>query len=93
MDGSFHLPKGISSLSVANPAAIRASIPEQGRLFTFSRAVAVDTWADLKIGLEANAAKAASGRVRLLILAATLLVLAAFGWAARSFRQPGESNS
>jgi len=46
----------------------------------------VDTWADLKIGLEATAAKAASSGVRVLILAASLLILAAFAWAARAFR-------
>ena len=50
--------------AVSSPAAIRASIPEQGRLLTFSRAVAVDSWADLQIGLEAKAAKAASWGVR-----------------------------
>jgi hypothetical protein len=32
--------------AVANSAAIRANIPEQGRLLTFKRAVVVDTWAD-----------------------------------------------
>ena len=56
--------------AVSNPAVIQASIPERGRLLTFSRAVAVDTWADLQIGLEAKAARAASWTVRLGILAA-----------------------
>ncbi|HKS35783.1 MAG TPA: hypothetical protein VJW76_01245 [Verrucomicrobiae bacterium] len=69
--------------AVSSPAAIRASIPEQGRLLTFRRAVLVDTWADLKIGLEASAAKVASRGVRLLILAVTFVVLAVFAWAAR----------
>ena len=72
--------------AVSSPAAIRASIPEQGRVLTFKRAVVVDTWADLKIHLAATAAKAASWGVRLLILAASLLILAGFAWAARSFR-------
>jgi hypothetical protein len=72
--------------AVSSPAAIRASIPEQGRVLTFKRAVVVDTWADLKIHLAATAAKAASWGVRILILAASLLILAAFAWAARSFR-------
>jgi hypothetical protein len=72
--------------AVSSPAAIRASIPEQGRVLTFKRAVVVDTWADLKIRLAATAAKAASWGVRVLILAASLLTLAAFAWAARSFR-------
>jgi len=69
--------------AVSSPAAIRASIPEQGRLLTFRRAVLVDTWADLKIGLEASAAKAASWGVRVMILAGILLILAVFAWAAR----------
>jgi hypothetical protein len=75
--------------AVSSPAAIRASIPEQGRVLTFKRAVVVDTWADLKIHLAATAAKAASWGVRVLILAVSLLILAAFAWAARSFRAAG----
>ena len=73
--------------AVGNPAAIRAAIPEAGRLLTFKRAVVVDTWADLRIGLEATAAKAASWGVRLLILAGTVVLLIAFGLMARSFRR------
>jgi hypothetical protein len=72
--------------AVSSPAAIRASIPEQGRMLTFKRAVVVDIWADLKLHLAATAAKAASWGVRVLILAASLVILAAFAWAARSFR-------
>jgi hypothetical protein len=81
--------------AVSSPAAIRASIPEQGRVLTFKRAVVVDTWADLKIHLSATAAKAASRGVRVLILAASLLILTAFAWAARSFRagQPNPTRS
>jgi hypothetical protein len=66
--------------AVSSPAAIRANIPEQGRLLTFKRAVLVDTWADLKIGLEAKAVKAASAGVRILILLGTMMLLAVFGW-------------
>ncbi len=73
--------------AVSSPAAIRASIPEQGRVLTFKRAVVVDTWADLKIHLAATAVKAASWGVRVLMLTASLLILAAFAWAARSFRR------
>ena len=43
--------------AVSSPAAIRASIPEQGRVLTFKRAVVVDTWADLQIHLAATAGK------------------------------------
>jgi hypothetical protein len=77
--------------AVSSPAAIRASIPEQGRLLTFKRAVVVDTWADLRIGLEASAVKAASWSVRVLILAGTLLALGAFGWTARLLRRSAAS--
>ncbi len=66
--------------AVTSPAALRASIPEQGRVLTFKRAVAVDPGADLNIGLRAVQARPASGWTRSLILLATLLVLAAFGW-------------
>jgi hypothetical protein len=70
--------------AVANPAVIRADIPQQGRLLTFKRAVVVDTWADLNIGLQARAVAAASWNVRLLVLAITALVLAGLGLLARS---------
>jgi hypothetical protein len=69
--------------AVSSPAVIRASIPEQGRLLTFKRAVVVDTWADLNIGLKASAAKTASWGARLSVLLATALVLGAFGLFAR----------
>src|SRR6266446_1680416 len=75
--------------AVSSPAAIRANIPEQGRVLTFKRAVVVDTWADLKINLEAAAVRAASWGVRVLILAGTLVVLAVFAWAGRSFKPRG----
>ena len=70
--------------AVGNPAAIRAAIPEAGRLLTFKRAVLVNTWEHLQIGLEARAVKAASWGVRVLILGATLVMLVAFGWMGRA---------
>jgi hypothetical protein len=73
--------------AAGSPAAIRASIPEQGRVLTFKRAVAVDNWADLKIGLAARATQAASWTTRLLILASALLLLGLFVWLARPFHQ------
>ena len=72
--------------AVSSPAAIRANIPEQGRVLTFKRSVVVDPWADLQIKLAAAAAKPASWGVRLLILAGTVLVLACLAWAAGAFR-------
>jgi hypothetical protein len=73
--------------AVSTPAAIQANIPEQGRLLTFSRAVAVDPWADLQVEIQARAAATASWFTRFLILAGTLLVLALFFRSARVFRQ------
>jgi CRISPR/Cas system-associated exonuclease Cas4 (RecB family) len=76
--------------AVTNPATIQANIPEQGRLLTFSRAVAVDNWADLQLGLKAKAVTSASWLKRLLILAGTALALALFGHSAGIFRRQRE---
>jgi hypothetical protein len=73
--------------AINNPSGIRASVPEQGRLLTFKRAVAVDPWTDLNIGLKAGASQSTSMWKRLLILFGTSIVLGAFAWAGRSFRQ------
>jgi hypothetical protein len=43
----------------------------------------VDTWTDLKIGLEAKAAKAASAGVKFFMLLGVLVVLSLFATAAR----------
>jgi hypothetical protein len=78
--------KLIQQQDAAVPAAtaICANIPQQGRVLTFQRAVAVNREADLRIGLEASAVRVASWGVRVLILAVTLVLLAMFGWAART---------
>ncbi len=60
--------------AVANPAAIRASIPEQGRVLTFTRPLQVDTWADLKIGLEASAARPIGFGAKLGVLAVVFVL-------------------
>jgi hypothetical protein len=73
--------------AVSSPTAIRANIPEQGRLLTFSRTVAVDTWADLQVDLRANTLTSASWFARLLILLGTALVLALFGGTAQLLRR------
>jgi hypothetical protein len=72
--------------AVSSPAVIRANIPEQGRLLTFKRSVDVNREADLNIGLQATAAKAASGNMRLLVLLITALVLGGFGLLARGLK-------
>jgi hypothetical protein len=73
--------------AVSSPAALRANIPEQGRLLVFSRAVVVDPWAELKLQLQAVQARPASGGVRLLIVALVGLVLSLLLRATRPFRR------
>lgn len=60
--------------AVSAPAAIRATIPEQGRLLTFRRSVQVDQWADMNISLKATAASTVTWGVRLMILIASFAV-------------------
>ena len=76
--------------AITNPATIQATIPEQGRLLTFSRTVAVDNWADLQIGIKAKAVTTAGWFKRLFILAVTALLLWGFARLAGAFRKkPG----
>jgi hypothetical protein len=69
--------------------AIRASIPEQGRLLTFRRTVQVDRWADLRIALKTSETRAASAGVRVLILGLVFVVLAFLAWSAKRFTADG----
>ncbi len=73
--------------AVSSATAIRANLPEHGRVLTFKRAVVVDSWADLKLQLKTAASVAASLGVRILILVAAVLVFEALIWATRSFRK------
>jgi hypothetical protein len=75
------------------PAGIRASIPEEGRVLTFQRAVAVDQWADLNIQLDASIAEASSPSNRLLIIGGTLLAFALCALALCSLRRNGEAET
>jgi len=72
--------------AVSSASAIRASIPEQGRLLTFQRSVAVDREADLRIGLQMASVKTASWQMRGVILVGTLVALGVLGWFARAIR-------
>jgi hypothetical protein len=65
--------------AVSIPAAIRASIPQQGQMLTFHRAVAVNEWADLRIALQATMVRTASGGIRLLILLGAGVFFSVFG--------------
>ena len=69
--------------AVANPAVIRANIPQQGRLLTFKRSVVVNDWADLSIGLRANTVTTAPWSTRMFILVMAALGLAVVGLLAR----------
>jgi hypothetical protein len=64
------------------PAALHASIPEQGRVLTFKRAVLVDPWSALRIDLKAGATAAATWTVRGAVLAAMFLLMAGLAWLA-----------
>jgi hypothetical protein len=70
--------------AASNPAVLRASIPEQGRVLTFKRAVLIDPWADLQIKLTAHAAHAAGTGRRLGILLGIGVLLGMGAWAGRS---------
>jgi len=71
--------------AVSSVSALRANLPEQGRVLTFKRAVVVEKWADLQIGLRAVAESVAPWGMRILFLGVTLVVLAALAWAGRAF--------
>jgi hypothetical protein len=69
--------------ATANPAIIRAAIPEQGRLLTFKRSVVVNSDADLNLSLHARAVSGVSWGRRLALLALVALVMAGFALIAR----------
>lgn len=77
--------------AVANPAAIRATIPEQGRHLIFSRPLEVNTWSELKIDLRASATQAATGGWRLRALATVFLGLVLLAFLTRR-RSPATSS-
>ena len=61
--------------AVGAVTALRANLPEQGRVLTFMRAVEVDPKADLGIRIEAAAARVAPGGLRAAAVVGTLVVL------------------
>ncbi len=65
--------------AIPAPAMIRANLPQEGRTLIFKRAVAVDTWADLAIGVKASLPATASWGARLLVIGITLAVFLFFG--------------
>jgi hypothetical protein len=79
--------------AVTAPAAIRAAIPQQGRVLSFRRTVQVDTFADLNISIEATAKRAASSGVRVSILVAVFAVLALLAWGAKTLTIAAKSTA
>jgi hypothetical protein len=79
--------------AVNHPASIRASIPEQGRVLTFRRAVAVDPWADLRIGLTGSLASATSHQGQFQIIAVAFIAFALLGFALRFVRTAREERA
>ena len=69
--------------SVASPAAIHATMPEEARVLTFTRPLLVDAWADLSLDIKAKAAKTVSGMAKLLVLLATGVFALLAVWASR----------
>jgi hypothetical protein len=61
--------------AVASPAAIRATIPEQGRQLVFTRPLEVNAWSELRIEIEATAARPVSYGSKLGMLIALFAVL------------------
>ena len=75
--------------AVAAPAAIRAAVPEQGRVLTFKRAVQVDQWAEMRVDLETKAVRGAPLATRFAVLFGLALVVAVGLWASRRARSVG----
>ena len=65
---------------MSSASTIRAIIPEQGRLLTFQRSVAVELGADLRIGLQMRSVKTATWQLQALILGSVLLLLGILAW-------------
>jgi hypothetical protein len=69
--------------ALPSPAAIRATVPEVGRLVTFTRSLLVDPWAELDLHLVARAPSEVALAPRVLILAILFAVLGLLALAVR----------
>ena len=74
--------------AVSSPAAIRAAIPEQGRLLTFRRSVQVDTSGELRLRLATSAVRAAPWGMRIGMLLGVLAGFGLLGWLANRIQRP-----
>ena len=77
--------------AAASPAAIRVTIPEQGRLLTFSRPLHVQPWADLALDINARPAQSTTLLFRLTILVCVVLLVGFFAWLGRTKTPPRAS--
>lgn len=77
--------------AAASPAAIRVTIPEQGRLLTFSRPLQVQPWADLTLNINARPAQSTTLLFRLTILVCVVLLIGFFAWLGRTKTPPRAS--
>ena len=71
---------------MANPGAIHATVPEQGRKLTFLRSLQVETNTDLQIRLVTRAATTAPSGLRLGLVAGVVVLLGALSGLARARR-------
>ncbi|MBI2926335.1 MAG: hypothetical protein HYY24_11615 [Verrucomicrobia bacterium] len=69
--------------AVANPSALRATLPEHGRVLTFTRSLQVDRWSDLRVELEVAAARVSPRGLKLLTLVGLFAALAGLMWVGR----------
>lgn len=74
--------------AVSSPAVIRASLPEQPRVLSFQRALAIDPWADLRLELKLKSASRSSLPVQAGVIAAVLLLFGLVYAAGRLLRAP-----
>jgi hypothetical protein len=67
--------------AVPSPAAIRAAVPESGRVLSFTRALLVDDYSPLSLHIEARAPSLDSRGWRFLVLGTALVVFLIAGLA------------
>jgi hypothetical protein len=75
---------------LGKPEAIRAALPAQGKLLTFSGSLQVESWADLQIKLDAKAKSPAVWRRHFLAIAA---VFAGLALLAALMRRPAKTSN
>jgi hypothetical protein len=75
------------------PTAIRATVPQQGRLLTFRRTVQVNEFADLNLRLKATSVRVAPWGFRVAVLGGLALVLFGFAVLGARFRREPPANS